>query len=102
MLVHPSGVDVSSSTLRLVSRQLRRQRRALSFRWRRLSAGRQVLLALAHLRMGHAYAQLAAGFGVGITTVYRYVTVTVDLWTALAPTPCLTPYAPGRQRRPCS
>ncbi|MFD8993268.1 IS5 family transposase [Streptomyces abikoensis] len=62
------------------------QRRALGTRWRRLSAGRQALLALAHLRNGHTYAQLAAGFGVGITTVYRYVTEAVELLAVLAPT----------------
>lgn len=36
--------------------------------------------------MGHTYAQLAAGFGVGITTAYRYVTEAVELLAALAPT----------------
>ena len=86
MLVYPSGVDVSSSTLRFLAAQLRRRRCAISSRWRRLSAGRQALLALAHLRMGHTYAQLAAGFGVGTTTAYRYVTEAVDLLAALAPT----------------
>jgi hypothetical protein len=86
MLVYPSGVDVSSSTLRFLAEHLRRHRRAISSRWRRLSAGRQALLALAHLRMGHTYAQLAAGFGVGTTTAYRYVTEAVDILAALAPT----------------
>ncbi|MFD4175171.1 helix-turn-helix domain-containing protein [Streptomyces anulatus] len=37
------------------------------------TAGRQALIALAHLRCGDTYAQLAAGFGVGIATVYRYI-----------------------------
>jgi hypothetical protein len=86
MLVHPSGVDVSSSALRFLTQQLRRHRRAIGSRWRRLSTGRQALLALAHLRMGHTYAQLAAGFGVGTTTAYRYITEAVDLLAALAPT----------------
>jgi hypothetical protein len=36
--------------------------------------------------MGHTYAQLAAGFGIGTTTAYRYVTEAVDLLAALAPT----------------
>ncbi len=62
MLVYPSGVDVSSSALRFLTQQLRRHRRAIGSRWRRLSAGRQALLTLAHLRVGHTYAQLAAGF----------------------------------------
>jgi hypothetical protein len=86
MLVYPSGVDVSSSALRFLSTRLRQHRRVIGSHWRRLSAGRQALLTLAHLRVGHTYAQLAAGFGVGITTAYRYVTEAVELLAALAPT----------------
>ncbi|MBZ6093510.1 transposase family protein [Streptomyces olivaceus] len=85
MLVYPSGVDVSGSALRFLTQQLRRHRRAIGSRWRRLSAGRQALLTLAHLRVGHTYAQLAAGFGVSTTTAYRYVTEAVELLAALAP-----------------
>lgn len=51
----------------------------------RLTADRQVLLTLAHLRVGHTYAQLAAGFGVGTTTAYRYAAKAVELLAALAP-----------------
>lgn len=86
MLVYPSGVDVSSSTLRFLAQQLRRHRRAIGSRWRRLSAGRQALLALAHLRVGDTYAQLAAGFGVGVTTAHRYVAEAINLLADLAPT----------------
>jgi hypothetical protein len=64
---------------------LRRHRRVIGSRWRRLSAGRQALLTLAHLRVGNTYAQLAAGFGVGTTTAYRYVTEAVELLATLAP-----------------
>ena len=56
-----------------------------SSRRRRLSPGRQALLTLAHLRNGHPYAQLAAGFGVGTTTANRYITEAADLLAALAP-----------------
>jgi hypothetical protein len=86
VLVYPSGVDVSSSALRFLSTRLRQHRRELGSRWRRLTPGRQALLTLAHLRNGHPYAQLAAGFGVGTTTAYRYVAEAVDLLAALAPT----------------
>ncbi|GAA2948131.1 MULTISPECIES: IS5 family transposase [Streptomyces] len=86
MLVYPSGVDVSTSTLRFLAQQLRRHRRAIGSRWRRLRTGRQALLAVAHLRVGHTYAQLAAGFGIGTTTAYRYVAEAVDLLADLAPT----------------
>ncbi|MBX9399547.1 transposase family protein [Streptomyces sp. TRM72054] len=85
MLVYPSGVDVSSSALRFLAQQLRRHRRAIGSRWRCLTAGRQAPLTLAHLRVGHTYAQLAAGFGVGTTTAYRYVTEAVELLATLAP-----------------
>ncbi|MFF4741609.1 IS5 family transposase [Streptomyces sp. NPDC001268] len=85
MLVYPSGIDLSSSALRFLSTQLRAHRRRRGTRWRRLSAGRQALLALAHLRCGHTYAQLAAGFGVGTTTAYRYIAEAVDVLAALAP-----------------
>jgi hypothetical protein len=68
VLVYPSGIDVSSSAFRFLTRQLRRHRRTIGSRWRCLIAGRQALLTLAHLRMGHTYAQLAAGLDVGTMT----------------------------------
>jgi hypothetical protein len=43
------------------------------------------LLVLVHLRCGHTYAQLAAGFGVGTTTVYRYVNEAIEILAARAP-----------------
>ncbi|WP_055470078.1 IS5 family transposase [Streptomyces ardesiacus] len=86
MLVYPSGVDVSSTALRFLAARLKEHRRALGTRWRRLNAGRQALLTLAHLRSGQPYAQLAAGFGIGTTTAYRYITEAVNLLAALAPT----------------
>ncbi|MEU0810424.1 IS5 family transposase [Streptomyces sp. NPDC005970] len=86
MLVYSSAVDVSGSTLRFLAARLREHRWAIGTRWRRLTAGRQALLALAYLRNGHTYAQLATGFGIGITTVYRYVAEAVELLAALAPT----------------
>jgi len=79
---------VSRSALRFLSARPRTHRHALGTRWRRLSAGRQALLPLTHLRNSQPYAQLAAGFGIGTTTVYRYITEAVDLLllAALAPT----------------
>ncbi|WWR49567.1 transposase family protein [Streptomyces sp. SCSIO 30461] len=86
MLVYPSGVDVSTSTLRFLSARLRARRQERGTRWRRVSVGRQALLVLAHLRCGHTYAQLAVGFGVGTTTAYRYITEAIDVLATLAPT----------------
>jgi hypothetical protein len=85
MLVYPSGIDLSSSALRFLSALLAVRRRDVGTRWRRLSAGRQALLVLAHLRCGHTYAQLAAGFGIGTTTVHRYVAEAVEVLAAQAP-----------------
>src|SRR5262249_20471350 len=64
---------------------LRVHRRAIGCRWRRLDPGRQALLALAHLRNGDTYTCLAAGFGIGLATVYRYIREAVDLLAGHAP-----------------
>jgi hypothetical protein len=61
-------------------------RREIGSRWRRLAPGRQALLVLAHLSCGDTYAQLAAGFGIGIATAYRYITEALGLLADLAPT----------------
>jgi hypothetical protein len=75
----PVSVDVSSSALCFLADQLRRRRRTINSRWRRLTAGHQALLALAHLRLRHAYPSSAIGFDVGITTAYRYVAEAIKL-----------------------
>jgi hypothetical protein len=46
--------------------------------------GRQALLVLAHLRKAETFASLAAGFGIGTATAWRYVTETVTLLAAHA------------------
>ncbi|WP_327699800.1 transposase family protein [Streptomyces sp. NBC_00459] len=85
MLVHPSSFDLSTRTLRFLTGQLTARRREIGTRWRRLPAARQALLALAHLRCGDTYAQLAAGFGIGIATAFRYIRGAVDILATLAP-----------------
>ena len=65
MLSYPAAVDLSSHTLRYATGLLREHRRVIGSRWRKLSARRQALLVLAHLRCGDTSARLAAGFGVG-------------------------------------
>ncbi|GAA2273543.1 hypothetical protein GCM10010368_48740 [Streptomyces roseiscleroticus] len=72
MLAYPSGLDLSSSALWFLTEQLAARRRERGPRWRQLGPEQQALMVLAHLRSGHSYSQLAAGFGVGIATVYRY------------------------------
>jgi hypothetical protein len=68
--VYPVGLDLSSAAVRFLADRLRTHRRMLGSRWRRLTCGRQALLVLAHLRGGHPYAHLAAGFGIGTSTAY--------------------------------
>lgn len=71
--------------MRFLTGQLAARRQEIGTRWRRLPAARQALLALAHLRCGDTYAQLAAGFGIGIATVYRYIREAVEALSALPP-----------------
>ncbi|MFF8973525.1 transposase family protein [Streptomyces sp. NPDC014995] len=86
MLVHPSAIDLSNRGLRFLAQHLTRRQREMGPRWRKLPAGQQALLALAHLRRGDTYAQLAAGFGVGIATGYRYIHEAINVLAAVAPT----------------
>ena len=53
--------------------------------WRKLDPARQALLALPYLRKGETFADLAAGFGVGTATAWRYVNEAVELLAARAP-----------------
>jgi hypothetical protein len=79
-------MPVSNRALQVLADALRHHRTVLGSRWRRLSAGEQAVLVLAHLNKGETYAALAGGFGVGTTTVFRYVREGVDVLAALAPT----------------
>lgn len=85
MLSCPSTIPLSSSTLRYLADLLRGQRRRISSPWRRLSAHRQALLVLAHLRNGDTYERLACGFAIGVATVCRYVHEVVGLLADRAP-----------------
>ncbi|MEU5457105.1 transposase family protein [Streptomyces globisporus] len=76
---------MSTRTLRFLTGQLTARRREIGTRWRRLPAAGQALLALAHLRCGDTYTQLAAGFGIGIATAFRYIREAVDILATLAP-----------------
>ena len=86
MLSYPSGMTVSSRALNLLADLLRGHRAARGTRWRKLAAGRQALLVVAHLRKNDTYAELACGFGVGTSTVYRYIQEGIELLAAKAPT----------------
>ena len=62
----------------------RRRREAIGSYWRKPDAGQQALLVPAYLRKGETFAELAAGFGVGTTTAWRYVSEVAGLLAARA------------------
>jgi len=84
-LLDRAALPLSRQTLTFVSGVIRRHRKSIGSRWRKLNPGQQALLVLAYLRKGETFAELAAGFGVGVTTAWRYVEETVALLTARAP-----------------
>ena len=85
MLFYRAALPLSSRTLTFVSGLIRRCRVLIGSGWRKLNPGRQALLVLVHLRKGETFADLAAGFAVGVTTAWRYVNETVELLAARAP-----------------
>ncbi|GAB7046698.1 transposase family protein [Catenuloplanes indicus] len=84
MLSYPSTISLSSRTLHHLADRIRDHRQQRNSRWRRLTPGRQALLALAHLRNGDTYARLAAGSEIGIATAWRYVQEAIMLLSAAA------------------
>ena len=86
MLSYPSGMNVSSRVLTMLADTLRQHRNERATRWRKLTAGRQALLVVAYLRKGETYSELACGFQIGTSTVYRYLREAIGLLAAMAPT----------------
>jgi hypothetical protein len=90
---------VSNRALITLSDARRHRRAQVGTRWRRLSVGEQALLVTAHLRKGETYTDLAAGFGVGTATLFRYITEAIEVLAALAPTlRCVTSGSADRAR----
>ena len=77
---------LSRRTLNLAARTIRTHRKKTGSRWRRLDSAQQALLVLVHLDKGETFNQVAAGFEVGTTTVWRYVRETTALLAEQAPT----------------
>ena len=98
MLFYPAALPLSRQTLTYAAGVIRRHRRQIGSCWRKLNPGRQALLVLAYLRKGETFAELAAGFGVGTATAWRYVNETVALLAARVPE--AAPGAAGREARP--
>ncbi len=99
---YPAGMTVSNRSLIMLADALRQRRTVLGTKWRRLPVGRQALLVVAHLRKGETYADLARGFGVGTTTVYRYLREGLEVLAALAPPSTRPSPSPGARRSWCS
>jgi len=85
MLFYPAALPLSSQTLTYVAGIIRRHRKKIGSAWRKLNPGRQALLVLAYLRKGETFADLAAGFGIGTATAWRYVRETVAMLAARSP-----------------
>jgi Helix-turn-helix of DDE superfamily endonuclease len=85
MLFYPAALPLSAQTLRYTAGVIRRHRKKIRSSWRKLNPGRQALLVLAYLRKGETFAELAAGFGVGTATAWRYVREAVALLAARSP-----------------
>src|SRR6266568_3634857 len=85
MLFYRAALPLSRKTLTFVSGIIRRHRISIGSPWRALNSGQQALLVLVYLRKGETFAEIAAGFGVGTATAWRYVNETVALLAARAP-----------------
>jgi DDE superfamily endonuclease len=84
MLFYRAALPLSRQTLTYVSGIIRRHRTSIGSRWRKVNPGQQALLVLAYLRKGETFGELAAGFGVGTATAWRYVDEVVGLLAARA------------------
>jgi len=84
-LLYRAALPLSRKTLNYAAGIIRRHLKSIGSRWRKLNPGQQALLVLAYLRKGETFAEVAAGFGVGRTTAWRYAGETVALLAARAP-----------------
>ena len=85
MLFYRAALPLSSQTLSFTAGVIRRHRKSIGSCWRTLTPGQQALLVHVYLKKGETFAEVAAGFGVGAATAWRYVNETVDLLAARAP-----------------
>ena len=93
MLSYPAALSLSHQTLTYTAGVIRRHRRQIGSPWRKVNPDRQALLVLAYLRKGETFAELAAGFGVGTATAWRYAQP--DRRTAGGPLPEAAPGTGG-------
>jgi len=85
LLFYRAALPLSSRTLNYTARVIRRHRKSIGSRWRKLNPGQQAMLVLVYLRKGDTYPELAAAFGVGLATAWRYVEEATALLAEQAP-----------------
>lgn len=85
MLFYRAALSLSPQTLTYLAGVIRRHRAAIGSVWRKLNPGQQALLVLVHLRKGETFAEIAAGFGIGTATAWRYVHEVVTLLANRSP-----------------
>jgi hypothetical protein len=85
LLFYRAALPLSSKALTFAAGIIRCHRTSIGSRWRKLNAGRQALLVLACMKKGETFGEVAAGFGVGTATAWRYAEETVALLAARAP-----------------
>ena len=92
LLFYPATLPLPRQALTYTAAIIRRHRSQIGSPWHKLNAGQQALLVLAYPHKGDTFAELAAGFGVGTATAWRYVTE-----TAARPPPTWRLKAPERR-----
>jgi hypothetical protein len=84
-LVYQSALPLSRTTLDLVTGLIRQHRRSIGSRWRKVTSGRQAILALAWLRHDQRLTDLAAAHEVSPSTIRRWALEVLPLLAARAP-----------------
>jgi len=85
MLFYRKCLHVSTLTRSWLALLIRDHRRRIGSRYRAIDEREQALLVLVYLREGETFADLAASFGVGVATAWRYVQEGVMLAARYAP-----------------
>jgi hypothetical protein len=71
VLFYRAALPLSRQSLTFTAGVIRRHRAAIRSLWRKLNPGQEALLVLVHLRKREPFAQVTAGFGIGLATAWR-------------------------------
>jgi len=85
MLFCPAVLPLSRQTLDYVAGMIRRHRKRIGSSWRKFNPGPAGSAGAGLPAQGEMFAELAAGFGIGTSTAWRYVTETVALLAVRSP-----------------